>query len=170
MVDIVLRLDDATASKIGPLIEALPDRCPGRPPRHLAHITLASYANTVDVSDLDAALATATGRWKRLPITLAGFGVFHGESSTLWLAPAPTADLLSMHTTLLRALADLPVHPLYEVGAWVPHVTLAETKFPPDAIEVLATMWNGPITGWAESLDLMCLDPFGVLSSRPLRD
>jgi hypothetical protein len=52
-------------------------------------------------------LSNATGRWKRLPITLAGFGMFPGESSVLWLAPVATADLVSFHTTLLRALADL---------------------------------------------------------------
>jgi hypothetical protein len=44
----------------------------------------------------------------------------------------------------------------------MPHVTLAETKFLLDAIEALATMWSGPIAGWAERLD-----PFEVVSSRP---
>jgi hypothetical protein len=67
-------------------------------------------------------------------------------------------------------VADVASHPDYEVGAWVPNVTLARTEFVGDAVEVLATLWSGPIVGWSDSLDLVRLDPAEVLSSRPLRD
>lgn len=102
-------------------------------------------------------------------MTLAGIGVFLGELPALCLLAAPTIDLLGRHATLHKALGDLPPHPLYQIGAWVPHVMLGRTEFAGDAIEVLAALWSGPIVGWIDSLDLVQFDPVAVLSSRPLR-
>ena len=79
---ITLRLDAATAAQIDFLAASFPDRPrSGRYAHHHypAHIKLAMYGDGVDVADLDAALATATGAWKKLPITLMGLGVFPGE-------------------------------------------------------------------------------------------
>jgi 2'-5' RNA ligase len=169
-VAITLRLDPTTASKIDALVEALPDRRPAATgPAYPPHIKLATYGDSVDVSDLDAALATSTGAWEKLGVTLAGIGVFPGDPPALCLLPAPTTNLLGRHTRLHKALADLPPHPLYQVGAWVPHVMLGHTELVGDAIEVLAALWSGPIVGLVDSLDLVRFDPTELLSSRPLR-
>jgi hypothetical protein len=167
---VTLRLDGATASRIDFLTASIPDQFSlgQRMCRH--HIKLAVYGDGVDVADLDAALATATGAWKKLSVTFAAVGFFPGEPSILWLTPVPTIDLLTLHTTLHRALADLASHPDYEVGAWVPHVVLARTEMLGDAVEVMEAIWNGPIVGWLDALDLVRLDSMQVLSSRPLRD
>jgi 2'-5' RNA ligase len=112
-VAITLRLDAITPTKIDMMLEALPDRRADIRHRHRPyspHIKLATYSDGVDIADLDAALATATGTWQKLPITLAGFGIFPGEVPTIWLAPVPTTDLLMRHATLHRSLADLSTH------------------------------------------------------------
>jgi 2'-5' RNA ligase len=168
-VAVVLRLDASTAGFIDAMAESLPDRRSGdRNRSYPPHLTLAIFSDSVDAADLDAALAATTGRWKALPVTLAGIGVFPGDPSLVWLAPAPTDELLARHATLRRALADLPYHPEYDVGAWVPHVTLARTHLLPDAVGVLASAWSGSITGWLDSLDLIRLRPAEILSRRPL--
>ena len=82
----------------------------------------------------------------------------------------PTTDLLTLHMTLHQALADVARHPDYEVGAWMPHVTLATMNLVGDTVEVMAALWNGPVVGWLDSLELIRLNPAEVLSSRPLRD
>jgi hypothetical protein len=169
---IVLRLDVATASRVAALVEALPDRVRevgAIRQSYPAHVVLATYGDQVDVADLDAALATWTGCWPRLPIILAGVGVFPADPPGVCLLLAPSIDLLKRHSTLHRALADLRSHYAYDVDGWVPHVILARTNLVGDAVEVLTSIWTGPITGWLESLDLVRLDPVEVLSARPLR-
>ena len=166
---VVLRLDAETAGFIDAMTECLPERLTCNPNRsYPAHITLATFSDAVDAADLDAALATATGR-EALQVTLVGIGISPGDPSSLWLAPAPTTDLLIRHATFLRALADLPCHPEYEIGTWMPQVVLRRTHLPADAVEVLVANWHGPITGWLDSLDLVQLNPVRTLSRRPLR-
>lgn len=157
-VAVVLRLDQATAAKIAALLDALPDprlRAAGSRRPSMAYITLASYADQVDLADLDAALATATGAWRRLHITLGGIGIFPADPPIVWLAVVPTVDLLARHAILHRALADLVCHPLYEPDGWVPNVMLTETVFMADTIEVLTAFWNEPISGTVDHLDLV---------------
>jgi hypothetical protein len=81
----------------------------------------------------------------------------------------PTADLLARHASLLARLGDLPVHGHYRPGAWVPHVTLAaEATSAARAIEALAPLWGGPITGLLARVDVVRFHPVEVLSSRAL--
>jgi 2'-5' RNA ligase len=166
---ITLRLDEATAARIETMLLALPDRRPDIRHSYPPHITLAVYGANVDAADLDAALATATDNWERLFITLAGIGIFPADAPTIWLVPVPTVELLRRHAILHAALADLACHPHYEVGAWMPHVTLTTTKLLADSVEVVTSMWTGPISGTLDCLDLVRLHPVEVLSSRPLR-
>ncbi len=171
-VAIVLRLDVATASRVAALAEALPDRLHevgSIGTSYPAHVVLATYGDQVDVADLDASLATCTDCWPRLPIILAGVGVFPGNPAGLCLLAAPSVGLLKRHATLHRSLADLPTHSSYDVDGWLPHVALASTNLVGDAVEVLTSIWSDPIIGWLESLDLIRLDPVEVLSARPLR-
>ena len=163
----VLRLDCATVARIEALTNALPDRRV-EPRRNRPYIVLASYSQSVDVGDLDACLATATNRWNRLTITLTDILVHPGNPAMLGLLVAPVTDLLHHHASIQRALTDLPTHPSFEIGTWVPHVMLGRTTLLADAIEVLASIWTGSVIGSAVSLDLVQLDPPQTLSSRPL--
>lgn len=167
---VVLRLDAETAGTIDAMAHTLPERQQYDPRRsYPPHLKLAVFGNAVDEADIDAALAATTGRWPALPITLAGIAIYPSDPAVVGLLPIPTTDLLDRHATLHRSLADLPTHPHYEVGAWVPHVVVARTNLLADTIEVLTTTWNGPITGWLDALDLVRFDPIQVLSRRPLR-
>jgi 2'-5' RNA ligase len=165
-VAIALRFDAATSALIDAMRDTLPDR--QKDTRHPAHIRLAVYDDHIDVNDLDRSLATVTAKWKRVSVILAGVGVF--PPSTLWLAPVPSADLMTTHATLHTALANLACDPRYKVGAWLPHVALATTEFLGDAIEVVACAWTGPIAGTVDFLDLVRVDSTEVISSRPLWD
>lgn len=167
-VGIVLALDLSLTARIFGLTKALPDVSVIRP-RWTPHITLASYGDAVDVADLDAALATATD-WARWPVALGGIGLFPGDPAMLSLLVVPDSDLMGRHSVLHRALADLPNHPEYEIGNWIPQVNLGATMLPSDSVEVLAAMWPGQMIGSAVSLDLVRLDTWELLSSRPLRD
>jgi hypothetical protein len=167
---VVLRLDAATAGFIDAMAHALPEGRDDDPRRsYPPHIKLAVFGDSVDVADLDAALAAATGRWPVMPIALAGIGVFPSDPPIVGLLPIPTADLFNRHATVHRALADLPTHPGYEVGGWLPQVTLDGTNFVGDAVEALTSMWDSPIVGWLDCLDLIRLEPIARLSARPLR-
>jgi len=169
-IAIVLRLDAETCGYIDAMAEALPDRCHRNPSEiYPPHLRLAVYSDAVDPGDIDKALATLVGAWNVLPATLAGIGVFPGDPPTLWLAVVPTIELLTRHANLHRAMTDLPTHPTYEVGGWVPHVTLGRTHFVADTIKALAATWDGLIVGRLASLDLIRTDPLVVLSRRLLR-
>ncbi len=168
---VILRLDAETAGTVDAMAHRLPERLDDDPGRtYPPHIKLAMFSDAVDAGDVDAGLATAaTGRWSALPVSLAAIGVFPGDPAVVWLAPVPSTELLALHATLHRALADLPTHPGYEVGGWVPHVMLASTDLVGDTVEVLTSMWTGPISGWLDALDLVQFNPVRVLSRRPLR-
>jgi len=167
---VVLRLDAESAGLIDAMAHTLPERLDDDPRQtYPPHVKLAVFGDNVDASDIDSALSAATGRWSSLPLCLTGIGVFPTEPATIWLAPVPTIELMAMHSALRRSLADLAFHPHYEIGGWLPHVTVARTNIAADAIEVLATTWEVPIVGWLDALDLIRLDPVEVLSRRPLK-
>jgi len=171
-IAIALRLDGATASRVAAFAEALPDRLHDVArlgPSDPAHIILAAYSDRIDVADLDAALATATGSWRTLSVTLGVIGVVPDDpASAISFLAIPTVDLLRRHAILHRALADVPSHPAYQIDAWTPAVIVGVTSFLGDSVEVLASLWNGPITGRAVSLDLVRLNPMTVISARRL--
>jgi 2'-5' RNA ligase len=167
-VAIVLRLDQAAVSLIDAMAEALPDRRTGT--RHSPHIKLAVYDDHINVNNLDRAMVTVTTNWKRVPITLAGVGVFPGEPATLWLAVPPTAALMAYHATLHEGLVDPATNPHYRVGSWVPHVVVRRTEFLGDAVEVLACCRTGSISGTLDFLDIVQVETGEVIRSRPLLD
>jgi len=132
------------------------------------HITLAIYPDDVPATLLRAAVEAVACCWTVLPITLAGFGVFPGASSILWVVPVVTPALLDRHATLLAALPALLPHPHYRISAWVPHVTLSGTLLDlSGALAALLPHWR-PLTGTLDQVDLVRFHPVEVLWSRPL--
>jgi 2'-5' RNA ligase len=134
---------------------------------YLAHIKLAVFDDEIAGNQLGSALATITRKWEPLPVTLVGIGVF--PPSALWLAAVPTIDLLTIHTTLHAAIGGYAGDPRYEVGGWLPHVTVGETEFLADATDVLACCWTGPISARLDFLDLVQIETDEIFSSYPLR-
>src|SRR5579859_157536 len=168
---VTLRLDEASA----PAVEAMwrllaehgidTDRHElGYPP----HVTLAIYADDVPVRRLHHALALCADRWKAVPISLSGLGVFPGLKSILWAAPVVSQQLLAVHMELQAVMPDLSVHAHYRAGAWVPHVTLSgPLADPARAIAALIPFWQ-PLTGSLARIDLVRFRPIELMASIPL--
>lgn len=166
-VAVILRLDEATGAQIEIMLQALPDQPVRRGP---AYIRLATYGDEVDVDGLDNALARAVCTWKKLSISLVGIGLSPGDLCWLSLLPIPITRLLRCHIAVDEALLDAAGRHCFERGIWTPHVSLGQTAFPGDAIEVLTGLWHEPIEAMLDRIDLVHLDLFQTISSRVLRD
>jgi hypothetical protein len=65
-------------------------------------------------------------------------------------------------------MSDLPVHPHYQPGAWVPHVTLTGAMTDPGrALTALLPHWR-PVTGLLVRADLLRFRPVQVLRTHAL--
>ncbi|WP_369902279.1 2'-5' RNA ligase family protein [Bacillus manliponensis] len=102
-------------------------------PSRKPHITIASYEN-IEVESLIKDMDRFVHSQTSIPITLSAFGTFLG-SSTLFLSPIPSNELLTFHQSYheyFRRYNDNPSS-LYLPGKWVPHCTIAnhltEEKF-----------------------------------------
>jgi hypothetical protein len=164
-ISVTLRLGAAAFEQVETLIEGLPGRYIRRGP---THIRLATYNDEVDVASLDDALAKVIETWGRLSITLVGIGLFPGQPSGLWLAPVPVNELLRRHMAVDEALADVAGRRCLEHGVWTPYLSVGETAFPADAVEVLVDLCKEPIGVILDRIDLVRLEPWKVLSSLPL--
>lgn len=168
---VTLRLDPASASGIEAMWEVLAAADIDSDRRDLGyapHVTLAILPDEVPVAPLRAAVGHVVRRWTAMPVVLSGFGVFPVPMPVLWAAPVVTEELLSRHAELVRALSGLPVHPHYQVGAWVPHVTLtAALRDPARALAALLPLWR-PVAGMLMQVDLLRFRPVSVLESHVL--
>jgi hypothetical protein len=164
-VAVTLRLDAAAFERIEGLIEAIPDRYIRRGP---TCVRLATYGDEVDVAGLDDALAKVIETWRRLSVTLVGIGVFPGEPYGLRLQPIPISELLRRHMVVDEALFHVVGRHCFEYGAWLPLLSIGQTRFPADAVEVLVDLCKEPIGVILDRIDLVRLEPWKVLSSRPL--
>lgn len=164
---LTLRLHDTAAAAVRRMWEALAARGLSTDSLDLgypAHLTLAIHPDTADA----AALAAAADGWALArPIAFAGFGLFPGAPSVLFLAPVPDAALLGAHADLHRRLPP-GGHAHYAPGAWVPHATLAADL--PDAAPALAALAGMALPPAAPpaSVDLVRFRPVEVLRRRPL--
>jgi len=168
---VTLRLDAASAASIEAMWRALAeagldDGCLriGYPP----HVTLAVYPDDVPVPQLDATVMLLAKEWDILPIELTGLGIFPGPDPVLWVAPVPTAGLLACQAALVAALHGLRCDGHYRPGHWMPHVTLGRVGAAARALEILAPLWPGAMTGRLERLDLVRFRPVTVLCSLAL--
>lgn len=162
-----LRFDSVSAASVEDMVRAV---CGEDADGHgyAPHITLAIYPDGVYVDRLRAAFADVTVQWRAQSVTLSAIGVFPGPLSIVWAAPVVTSALLSLHASVIAALPDLLVHPHYRVGAWVPHVTLADAvSRPDDALGNLVPRWR-PVTGTLVGADLVRFYPVEVLLSHTL--
>ena len=170
-IAITLRLDPLAAAAVKDMWRILAeagiatDRHDlGYPP----HITLAIYPDEVADNAVQAAFVRVTAQWRALPVKLGGLGIFPAPSSILWAAPVVTAELCACHAMVCEDKADLPIHPQYRQGAWMPHVTLSGAIEDPErAIAVLRPGWQ-PVAGFLDQVELVRFHPVEVLRSRHL--
>ncbi len=137
----------------------------GYPP----HVTLAVWPEEAPVGPLDAAVARCGAEWGALSVAFAGFGVFPGTPAVVWAAPVVTEALLARQAALVAAVPGVPCHEHFRPGHWVPHVTLGQTDAPGRALEALAPLWRGAVSGWLYGIDAVRFRPVVVLRSLPLR-
>lgn len=166
-----LRLDPTTSAPVEALWSVLADAgldASRRDLRYPPHVTLAIWPDDAPAKTIAATLDSLAAGRSPLPVTLAGIGVFPGAPAVLWLVPVPDPALLAFHATLVAALPDLPCHPHYRPGGWVPHVTLGEVADAGPAVALLAPRWSGLLSGKLERLDLVRFPPVTLLRSLPL--
>jgi len=135
------------------------------------HITLAVLPDTAPVTEIEEAVFRVAGNWTPFSMVLAGLGVFPGASSVIWAAPVVTTGLLASHASLCERLAPFTVHPHYQPGHWMPHVTLSQEgpSSAARAIEVITSTWDGPICARLERVELVKFQPVEILRSQVFR-
>jgi 2'-5' RNA ligase len=171
---VTLRLDDSAAASVERIWRVLADHTGDNDVLRLGyapHITLAVLPDVVSAEVIEEVTFPVASTWDAIPIVLAGLGVFPGTPPVVWAAPIVTESLLARHDALLAALAPFRVHPHYLPGAWVPHVTLSQQGLSPAgrAIDVAASVWEGPINGQLDRIDLVKFHPAYVLRTQALQ-
>jgi 2'-5' RNA ligase len=169
---VTLPLDAAAASRIRRMWCALAEQAGADDAIRLGyvpHVTLAVLPDDAPISEVGEAMLQAAEGWTTFSVNLSGFGVFPGTPPVIWAAPVVTAGLLARHASLCTDLKPFGVHPHYRPGHWVPHVTLSqEGPSSARAIEIVTSMWDGPITAQLERVELVRFLPVTVLRSQRL--
>jgi 2'-5' RNA ligase len=171
---LTLPLDDAAAAEVVRMWHALAEQAGDDGCIRLGytpHITLAMLADSAPLTEIEEAAFGAARQWAPLSLALAGIGIFPGAPPTppaVWTAPIATLHLLACHALLYASLARLPVQPYYHSGSWVPHVTLSKEGSSSTArvIEVVTSVWKGPITTRLERIELVKFRPAIVLRTQ----
>ena len=137
---------------------------------YVPHVTLAALTDDTSFPEFEKAVSLAVEGWTTISLVLAGFGVFPGTSPVVWAAPVVTTGLLGRHASLCASLGSFGIHPHYHPGHWMPHVTLSQ-KSPSSAraIEIVTSMWDGPIVTRLERVELVRFLPVTVLRSQLLK-
>jgi 2'-5' RNA ligase len=109
------------------------------PPGLRPHLSL-SGVTCLDVPAASAALAKFARRTPPLSLELEAIGAFPGPGGVVYLAPAPSLELLQLHQAFYQSvLSDgqggwcCNVNHYYLPGRWMPHITLA-MDLPPEAV------------------------------------
>jgi 2'-5' RNA ligase len=168
---ITLRLDAAAAAMVEAMWQALASRGVSDEALQLhypPHLTLAVFGDSADPERLLAAAQHCAARWPKRPTTFASLGLFPATPSTMFLAPVVISELLERHAALLTALTGEPVDPYYQIGRYVPHVTLAgDLADPAAALAALAPL-PLPFTATLDRLDVVRFRPVEILESQLL--
>ncbi|XP_074579019.1 uncharacterized protein LOC141835500 [Curcuma longa] len=142
------------------------------------HLTLLSLP-ALDPLRLQAPLRALAARLDPLPLSLSSVGAFPSSLSDagqggggLFLAPTPSADLLSLHSQVCDALrkegVELPEE--FRPGSWVPHCSVAQDvprSRIADAFCVLRDL-KLPVSGYATDIGLVEFSPVQEFFSFPL--
>ena len=167
---VTLPLDDTAASHVERMWRVLADETGDDAVRldYVPHVTLAILPDPAPREAIEEATFKVVERWGALSTALTGVGVFPGAPPVIWMVPVVTESLLARHASLHEVLAPFFVHPHYRPGAWVPHVTLSEQGPSPvgQVVELVASVWEGPINVCLERVELVRFKPVEVLRSQ----
>ncbi len=168
---ITLRLDANAASGVVAIWDELAARGIsddairlGYPP----HLTLAVLPDDADESRLLTATRETAAGWRALPVSLASIGFFPGTPATMFLAPVVSPELLERHSGLLASLAGETIDPHYQIGRWVPHVTLAKDLSDIAPAVAILRPTRLPIDALLDIVELVRFRPVEILSSNRL--
>lgn len=126
-IAVTAKLDQALSDPVERLSRAIEARYPDFVPQpdYPPHITLAVMSDDVSSDELIKLLGKVTLGVDRFPVVTSHLGIFPGQPSYIFLAPVVTKPLLELHAMVAAALPAGVMHPHYEIGSWVPHITLA---------------------------------------------
>ena len=169
---VCLRLDDVTATRVVRMWERLYVHGADTAlllPSTEAQVTLAAYPDDVPTDRIDAALDHLSGSCAAIQVGITGLGIFAGVSPVLWLAVAPTAALVGLHTDLHTNLGDLPCQPRYLPGRWTPGIAVSQhATSVTEAVRLMLPMLMEPITGTLVTVELIQYPSGTAISSRSL--
>ncbi len=99
------------------------------------HVTLAIF-DDLDCQTCEIKISRLARKIKVFDLNFAYLGIFHSESTVVYLGPTSTQELLSMHSRLHEILKNDATRSwdLYQPGNWVPHCSLA-VEFPPQKLQ-----------------------------------
>lgn len=126
-IAVTAKLDQALSDHVKGLSRAIEARYPDFVPQpdYPPHITLAVMSEDVPPDELIKRLCKETLDVDEFPVVTSHLGIFPGQPSYIFLAPVVTKPLLELHAKVAAALPVGVMHPHYEIGCWVPHITLA---------------------------------------------
>lgn len=127
---VTLTLDAAGTARVSAMWDALAtEGHSASMPRlgYVPHLTLLVWPD--EAADAIAGQLPAVASLVPPQITMATLGVAPGDPAVLWLGVVATQPLLALHAALAERIGHAP-HPHYRIGAWMPHITLADDLAP----------------------------------------
>jgi 2'-5' RNA ligase len=163
---VTLRLDNDAAARVRVLWDALSADGFANHAAKLGyepHLTLALLDDSANAPRLGEIVDAISADWRAMPLSLSAVAAFPAVPATLWLAPTITAPLLKLHAALCTALPL--VHPHYQPGTWIPHVTLADdvaSDAVGEGINLIAERFH-PFTATLDRVDVLSFRPISLL-------
>ena len=136
------------------------------------HISLAGFSNDADREVLIRLVQEYAGHVQPFQVQLGAMGTFPTDENVLFLAPAPTIQLLAYHQEFHDRLAQssLTPSPYYAPENWIPHCSV-EMNIPgelyPKAIELCRKNFK-PIQGQFQEIGVIAFWPIQQLATWPL--
>jgi len=133
------------------------------------HISLFSFTDQSPQDAISAATDISNCHFP-MRITFDAIALFPGQNPVLWLAPIPSALLLSLHEKLHTALASLSTSRYFKPTHWTPHLTLAEGLTQANAPQAIATILPSfsPIECIFDSIEVVTFRPPKLVWRAPL--
>ncbi len=139
----------------------------GYPP----HVTLAICEDGTEQATLVEAVRRTATDWPRLNAACPALGAFSDPPIALFLIVTPTETLLRQQAALCQALPEDRLHPHYQPGIWLPHITAADdlqTARVSTAMAVAAANFQ-PFTACFTQLEVVRFRPVRVLWNAALK-
>ena len=126
------------------------------------HLTLGIW-DTLDTKSILPSIQDLAGELKAFPVTFSSLATFGDRGGTVFLGPAITPSLITVHNRLYTILRDISEHSegLYRPGCWVPHCSLTlgtSASDLPAAYSICMETVSLPIRGWIREIGLITFD------------